>query len=122
MCLRMNQFLKKKFKKILLLRFSEIKRFYNYREKKNQKEMEIEYERKEEQETTIESEFFIEGWSQNSAKLELLKGQIRDPNHIKFSSSNDIIFWTKKGIGIISLTGLIEDTTPYKNFIASTSM
>lgn len=88
--------------------------------------MEIEFEanqevNKEKQEE-IYNDFFIEAWSQNSMKLELLKGKIRDNSHMDFSPSNNIIFWTKKGIGIIALISLIEETSPYKNFISSKSM
>lgn len=63
------------------------------------------------------SEKFLEAWNQKSEGLELIKGHIMDENHIVFAQDNTVFFWTTKGIGLISMVSLIQDTSPYKLFI-----
>jgi hypothetical protein len=65
---------------------------------------------------------FLDAWNQKSEGLELIKGVIMDDNHIKFAQDNTIFFWTTKGIGLISILNLIQDTSPYKLFIPNGMM
>ena len=65
---------------------------------------------------------FLEAWNQKSEGLELIKGQVMDENHIIFAQDNTVFFWTTKGIGLISIISLIQDTSPYKLFIPTGMM
>lgn len=65
---------------------------------------------------------FLDAWNQKTEGLELIKGHIMDENHIVFAQDNTIFFWTTKGIAQISMTSLIQDTSPYKLFIPTGMM
>ena len=80
------------------------------------------FERDPDFEEKEEEPDFLEAWCQKSAKLEMLKGDVRDRTHIGFNSDNDLIFWTRRGIGLISIQSLANDTCPYKMFISSRSL
>ena len=67
-------------------------------------------------------ERFLEAWNQKSEGLELIKGHIMGEDHIVFSQDNMVFFWTTKGIGVISIVSLIQDTSPYKCFIPTGMM
>lgn len=49
-----------------------------------------------------------EVWSHKSLNLDPIKGQVLQPNNIQFSPSNNIIFWTSKGVGVMSLTQMVS--------------
>ena len=61
-------------------------------------------------------------WDHSHSDLEYLKGEIKELNNVVFDQESNIVYWTVKGVGVMSLSNMLEDWAPYSRYFPLRSM